>query len=163
LSKVLADDVLDAPAAGPIRKTRVDLLSELRKKGKGGYDLEITIGDQVFALPCIYPKDTTQIHNFPRLAGEFAKRMEDVISLPKAFKDILKIREMDASDFVNAFALHYWSDPNQEGGRLDELQALEMVAYSPGAFNGLVNVIEAGMVDGMKLSVSQKVLDAKKD
>jgi hypothetical protein len=168
VSKELTDEILDPMPDGPIKKTREELLSELDEAERPRvYDIKAFGATWSFC----FPAKSSVIQNFKGGAAEFAKRMTDRKKLPKPYTDALDKRvdeegnivPMDAADFVNAFALHYWSDPEQDGGVISEPQALFLVAKFPGVCSEMVAVIEAAMTDGQILMVSTRLREAKKN
>jgi len=152
---------MDGEEPNPVRKTIDDLLKEMEGASRSKTYKVTLYGCE---MPFRFPKDSDEIALYPKLAIEFARRMSgDAKALPKPFQEALAERKMAGWDFAHAFALHYWSDPSQHGGQIDEVQALKMVARDPGAIAGVYRIIEAGIVNAAVITVSTDVDKAKKN
>src|SRR6202044_674389 len=96
-------------------------------------------------------KNTEHWTSYYQLTREWALKMQpkegvkpgnEYNHLGPAFAKVLKSRKFTWGDLCNAFALHYWSSPDVEDGKIDECRALKLVGKYAGAMAWLVEFIE---------------------
>ncbi len=152
--KDIADEVLSPEPKGESQSVVDAIIADLQPKDANGNPVE---QDQKYRVRLMsqwlefrYPKNSGDIRSIKTGMTEFIFRVNEwqklhkenaLVGVPEPFVKALSFREFVPEDLVNAYILHYWSHPDQPGGRTTEPQALTMVALQPWKVSEVVDAI----------------------
>jgi hypothetical protein len=164
--KTIAEEVKDPSAPGPMQSIADSLIADLKPR-EDFYMVRTKNLWSKFRMP----KNTGDIQSVKEGLIEFVYRIQEmqakvldpnqVSDAPPPYENALKIRKLDMPDLCNAYVLHYWSHPDQEGGKFTEVQCLTMVSLDPYAVSQWVSQIDEALTGGAITFAYQGVAEKK--
>jgi hypothetical protein len=156
-----------APEEGyEIKKGINDLLGAIKKRERPDwFPVFQTIDGVTYTLKFRYPTSTADMSDWERKQYEFYTRIKGLIQTrdcPAAFRDVLDELgpHFQDEDICTAFGIHYWSHPDD---KIDEGQALRMVAADPVMSSGILSRIDQEINQGVIVLSMGGVKEAKKN
>jgi hypothetical protein len=164
--RTLADEVKNPEPVGPMRSIADQLLADLKPK-EDFYMLRTKSVWSKFRMP----RNTGDIQEAQDGMREFVFRIQEmqakildpkeVSDAPPPYEEALRIRPLDMQDLCHAYVLHYWSHPEQDGGKFTEPDCLRMVALDPYSVYLWVNQIDEVLKGGSVTFAFQGVAEKK--
>lgn len=151
------DAILDQEDKGPVASGIESLLGEMRSQPLSK-KFPIVISGHVLYFRC--PESSDDLRLVKTEGLDFMSRMKSKSALPLQMSEIMSIRDMTDEDIASAFMLHYWS---HEDEKIDQAQALEMVARRPAVVATALQQIEHIVSGGMSVIAFGAVMSEKKD
>lgn len=164
--KTLADEVADPSKPGPMKSIAEALIADLKPRE----DFYMVRTKSVWSKFRV-PTNTGDIQSAKEGMIEFVFRIQEMQTkildpnqfsdAPPPYESALSIRKLDMMDLCHAFILHYWSHPDQQGGKFTEPDCLTMVARDPYAVSQWVAQIDETLSGGALTFAYQGVAEKK--